>query len=117
MQARTVGLALAAGFAGFLVVGVAATEAVSGWIEFSVFVGIPAGFVAGAAAAAVVFLRLEDPAPGRRRPAIAVAGFGVGFVLALLLAAGVLRLRNSVAIPVAGVAGLLVPVVAVLRER
>lgn len=117
MQGRTIGLALAAGVAAFLVVGVAATEAVSGWIEFSVFVGIPVGLVAGAGAAAVVFLRLEDPDPGRRRPALAVAGFGAGFVLALVVAAGVLGLRNSVALPVAGVVGLLVGGGAVLRER
>lgn len=117
MQGRTIGLALAAGVAAFLVVGVAATEAVSGWIEFSVFVGIPVGLVAGAGAAAVVFLRLEDPDPGRRRPALAVAGFGVGFVLALVVAAGVLGLRNSVAIPAAGVVGILAGAVAVLRER
>lgn len=108
MRLRTVGFALAAGVAALLVVGVIGTElGTAAGIEFSLFVGVPAGLVAGAAAAAVVFLRYEDPEPSRRRPAVALAGFGATFVLALPLAAGALRLRNSVALPVAAVVGLM----------
>lgn len=116
MRLRTVGFALAAGLAALLVVGVVGTElGTAAGIEFSLFVGIPAGIVAGAAAAAVVLLRFEDREPSRRRPAVALVGFGAAFVLALLLAVGALRLRNSVAVPVAAVAGLVGAGVAYLR--
>lgn len=117
MQLRTVGLALAAGIAALLVVGVVGTElGTAAGIEFSLFVGVPAGLVAGGAAAAVVILRYEDPEPSLRRPAVALAGFGAAFVLALLLAAGGLRIRNSVALPVAVFVGLVGAVAALARE-
>ena len=116
VQLRTVGLALAAGVAALLVVGVIGTElGTAAGIEFSLFLGIPAGFLAGVAAAAVVFLRLEDPEPSRRRPAIALAGFGVAFLVVLLLAVGAFRLRNSVALPIAAVGGFIGAAVAYLR--
>ena len=105
MRARTAGLAALAGVAAFVVVAVATSELVAPQIAFSVFVGIPVGLVAGVAAAAVVLARLEDPSPARRRPALAVAGFGVAFVVVALLAVGPLSLANSVAIPVATVVG------------
>ena len=118
MRARTAGAALAAGIAALLVVGVVATElGTAAGIEFSLFVGIPAGVVAGVAAAAVVFLRLEDPDAARRRPAVALAGFGAAFVLALLVAVSALQLRNSVALPVATAVGVAGAVVGWLRGR
>ena len=117
MNLRTVGSALVAGAAALLVVGVVATElGTAAGIEFSLFVGIPAGLAAGVAAAAVVFLRLEDPDRSRRRPAVALAGFGVAFFLALLVAAGGAGLRNSVALPVAAVVGLVGAGVAVVWD-
>lgn len=112
MRPRTAGLALLAGLATFVVVGVVVTEFAAPQIEFSLFVGIPVGLVAGVAAAVVVFARLEDPSPERRRPALAVAGFGLGFVVAVVVGAGALGLRNSVAIPAATVVGVLVAAVA-----
>jgi len=117
MRPRTAGLALLAGLATFVVVGVGATELVAPQVEFSLFVGIPVGLLAGVAAAALVFARLEDPSPGRRRPANAVAGFGVGFVVAVLLGAGVLGMRYSIAIPAAAVVGVLAAAVAAALER
>ena len=117
MRLTTLGFALAAGVAGLLVVGVLATElGTAAGIEFSLFVGIPAGLVAGVAAAVVVFLRFEAPEAARRRPAVALAGFGVAFVVALLVAAGGLGLRNSVALPVAAVVGLVGAGVAVVWD-
>lgn len=121
MKPRTVGYALAAGVAALLVVGVVGTElGTAAGIEFSLFVGIPLGLAAGVAAAAVVFLRVEDPDPSRRRPAVALAGFGVAFVgtvlvVALLGAAGVLQVRNTVALVAAAVVGFVGSVVAAFR--
>jgi ABC-type antimicrobial peptide transport system permease subunit len=104
MQVRTVGYTLAAGVAVALAVGAAVTELVAPAVEFSVFVGIPAGLVAGLAAGAFVALRIRDPSG--RRPAIALAGFGGVFLLALV--AGILlELSNSEALIVATFAGLL----------
>jgi len=108
MRARTALLALLAGLAAFVAVGVLVTEAVAPQIEFSLFVGIPVGVVAGVAAAAVVFAWLEDSRPARRRPAVAVAGFGVAFVVVAVVAVGAFGLRNSVALPVAAVGGVVV---------
>ena len=117
MRLRTAGLGIVAGVAALLVFGVVATElGTAAGIEFSLFVGIPAGVVAGVAAAAVVLVRYEDPEPARRRPAVALAGFGVVFVVALLVAAGGVGLRNSVALPVAAVVGLVGAGVAVVRD-
>lgn len=107
MRLRTAGFAVLAGLAALLVVGVVATElGTAAGVEFSLFVGIPAGLLAGAAAAVVVFLRFEDPEPTKRQPALALAGFGVAFVVALLVAVGAFGLRNSLALPLAAVVGL-----------
>lgn len=107
MDGRTVGLAGLAGVAAFVLVGVAVTELASRVIEFSLFVGIPAGLLFGAAAAILVLARLEDPSPARRRPAVVVAWFGVAFVVALLLGTGLLGLPNSTAILGATIVGAL----------
>ena len=104
MRVRDIGLALAAGIATFLLVGVLVTELTAARVEFSLFLGIPAGLVAGTAAAAVVFARLGDPDPAKRRVALASGGFGVAFVGVLLLLAGGLGVRNSIALPIATVA-------------
>lgn len=118
MPRRWAGVSVLAGLAAQLVVRVVATELGSAaGIEFSLFVGIPAGLVAGAAAAAVVFVRFEYPDPARRRGAVALAGFGATFVVALIVAVGALRLRNSSALPVAAVVGLVGSVVGLARDR
>ncbi|WP_253737294.1 hypothetical protein [Halohasta salina] len=85
MTLKTLGYAFAAGIAAFLVVGVTVTELVGAWIEFSLFVGLPAGIVAGALVAAAVSYGLGDGVPSRRRRlAGSVAGFGVGFLVAVV---------------------------------
>ena len=115
MHLRTLGLALVAGVAALLAVGVLATElGTAAGIEFSLFVGIPAGLAAGFAAGTVVLLRFEDLDPARRRPAVALAGYGVAFVVALVVAVG-LGLRNSLALPVAALVGVGGAVAAVVR--
>lgn len=105
MHARTAVLALLSGLSALLVVGVAVTELASARIEFSLFVGIPAGVAAGLAAAAYVFARLEDPDRARHRPALALATFGAVFVVALLVATLGAGFPNSVALPIAAAMG------------
>ena len=106
MERRDVGLALAAGLAVFLVVGALVTELALPFIAFSLFVGIPVGFVAGLTATAFVLLGLADELPARRRrAAIAVGSFGVVFLLVFVVEAVILSTRNSVALPVAAIVG------------
>jgi len=117
MRLRTVGFGVVAGVAALLVVGVLGTElGTAAGIEFSLFVGIPVGAVAGVAVAGFVFVRLEDTDRSRRRPAVALSGFGVAFVVALLVAAGALGMRNSVALPAAAIVGLAGAIVAVALD-
>jgi len=108
MDARTLALALAAGLATFLVVGAAVTEFALRWIEFSLFVGLPVGLVAGVTAAATVVLGSGDEASARsRRVAVAVGAFGVAFLLVFAVAVGAFSLPNSRALTLATFVALL----------
>lgn len=117
MNYRTIAVALVAGIASFLVVGIAVTAVAERWIEFSVFVGLPAGLVAGAIAAAAVSLGLGEGAPAeRRRLALAFGLFGAGFLatLVVLAVAG----QGVVLSTAAGVAvGIVAAVAGYLRGR
>lgn len=109
MSLRSLGLALAAGVAAFLLVGVAVTELALAWIEFSLFVGLPAGLAAGAFVAAAVYLGLAEDAPARRRRvAVTAGGFGVGFLVVLVLIAVVVDLGVVSSLGVALFAGAVV---------
>jgi hypothetical protein len=117
MALRDVGLALAAGLATALVVGVLVTELALPFVAFSLFVGVPVGFVAGLTAIAFVLLGLADELPTRRRRgAVAVGVFGVVFLLVFVVEAVILSTRTSVALPVATIVGVLVAVLAFLRS-
>lgn len=98
--------ALVAGIAAFLTVGVIVTELVAPAIEFSVFLGLPTGLLAGVV---VLILTYRWLAPSRsptvRRPALAAVAFGVVFLIVLLGAVGGLGLRNSIALLFAGATG------------
>lgn len=86
MNLRSLALALVAGIATFLVVGIAVTALAEPRIEFSVFLGIPAGLVAGAVAAAVVAFGLgDDAAEDTHRIAFAFGLFGAGFIVSLVV--------------------------------
>ena len=110
MTLRSLGHALVAGIAAFLVVGIAVTELAAPRVEFSLFLGIPAGTVAGSVVAAVVVFRFRRE--GRDdRPALALAGSGVSFLLALLVgvALGAPVGRSTLfAVPAGVVAGIVV---------
>lgn len=86
MELRDVALAVVSGLATFVIVGVAVTEVTAEWIEFSLFVGIPAGVISGVAVTLVVYLGLTSETPGTRRPiAIGLGTFGGVFILVLVL--------------------------------
>lgn len=115
MNLKSLGLALAAGIATFLIVTVAVTELLAPRIYFSIFVGIPAGLLAGAAAAALVALGVADDAPAqRRRLARSFAAFAAVFLGVLVV--GGLTTVGVVILIVAGVLlGTLVAVATYVR--
>lgn len=107
MQTNPLVMALVAGFAVLLVVGAAVTELALPWIEFSLFVGFPAGLVAGVAVAAAVYLGLAADAPARRRRvAVATAGFGAVFLAVLTVATVTASLSVVASLVLGVVAGL-----------
>lgn len=113
MQLKSLVLALVAGLAAFLVVGVAVTELVQSWIEFSLFLGIPAGLGAGAFVAALVYLWLADDVPAQRqRVAITFASFGVAFLVILLAISIVLDMGTTLTLIVATVVGIMAAIAA-----
>lgn len=117
MNAKSVGVALAAGIAIFLIIGVAITELAQSWIEFSLFLGIPAGFAAGAFTAVAVYLGLADNAPAhRRRITGAFAGSGTVFLVVLIVLGGLLNLGVTLALGIAFVVGFLTGIGVYVRE-
>ena len=116
MTLKLLGYALAAGVAAFLVVGVTVTELAAARIDFSVFVGIPAGVVAGMAVTAAVAFELADvDSPQRYRLAGAVAGFGVGFLAAVIVLSGLVGLGVVLSMALGVVVGLVAALVSYVR--
>lgn len=116
MNLRSLAFAVVAGLASFLVVGLAVTAVAERWIEFSLFVGLPAGLVAGAVAAAAVYLGAADDGPAeRRRVATSFGLFGIGFLATLVVLA--LAGQGLVVSTVVGVAvGLVAALVGYVRD-
>ncbi|WP_207586257.1 hypothetical protein [Halomontanus rarus] len=111
-------LALAAGIAAFLIGGVTVTEVARPWIEFSLFLGIPAGLALGTFVAAAVSLGLADDATQHRhRIAVSLAGFGVSFLVTLVVLGGLVTIGAILALVVSFAAGLVAAAVIHLRRR
>lgn len=109
--------ALVAGVAAFVAVGVAVTELAATRIAFSVFVGLPAGLLAGVLTAAGVYATRGDEDPGRsQRIGWTVVTASTVFLLVFFLVGRLLDLGVVVGVSVAGVAGLLVGVIALVRS-
>ena len=108
MRGRDAALAAMTAIAGFLIVGVVVTEASADAVEFSLFIGIPAGLVAGFAAFAAVYRGLASPSDRTQRGSLAAGAFGTAFLLLLVVAAAGLDVRNTVALVVAAVGGVIV---------
>ncbi|MFB6130921.1 MAG: hypothetical protein ABEJ28_08885 [Salinigranum sp.] len=117
MSLRTVALAVSAGLAAALLVGVGVTELLLPVVAFSLFVGLPAGLLAGLAASAFVYLGASGGRVARRRSAVALGWFGVTLLGVFLLASLAFGVRNSVALVVAAVLGALVALGTYVRER
>lgn len=108
MNLRLLGLALAAGLATFLLVGVVVTELLASRIAFSLLVGIPAGLFAGAVVATLVAWASDAGGPPeRRRLATAFGTFAATFLLVLVVGAVV-----PVGMTIGVLAGVVVGVVA-----
>lgn len=117
MRLRNIALVVASGLAAFLVVGVAVTELLRPSVEFSLFVGLPAGLVAGVLASAGVNLGLGDEtSTGRRRVALAAGAFGGVFLAVLLVAAGLGGLGTVLALAVATLSGAVAAVATYARD-
>ncbi|WP_323171193.1 hypothetical protein [Natrialba sp. PRR66] len=89
MSVKAVVVAIGAGIAAFLGIGLGVTEITGHWVAYPQFLGLPAGFVTGAVATIGVALKLaDDTSDGRPDLAGAMGGFAVGLVGGILIAAG-----------------------------
>ncbi|QLG50299.1 hypothetical protein [Natrinema halophilum] len=116
MNIRTHGYAVAAGIAAFLVVFVVVSELLLPYIEFSVFVGIPAGIVAGVLTAVTVLLFSRETDRTRRPLAVALGTFGVTFLGILVVAIGGFQAGVTISIGIATLLGFLAGVLAAVRS-
>ena len=107
MSARNALLGAVVAVSGFVVVAVVVTELASRAIEFSLLLGLPAGVLGGLLLGAITYGWLGDGDPERRRRGAALAAFGVVFLAVLVSLVVVANFRNSQALPVAGVTGVL----------
>ncbi|MFB6164705.1 MAG: hypothetical protein ABEJ31_06055 [Haloarculaceae archaeon] len=108
MNVRNFLLVAASGIAALLLVGVAVTELAAPAIEFSLFLGIPAGVAAGLGVAGLVAVGLgATSTPARRRASQAVGTFGLTFLVVLLVFVWPLSTSPSTALAAAAIAALL----------
>ncbi|RKD97531.1 hypothetical protein [Halopiger aswanensis] len=85
MSLKTGVFALVAGIAAFFGVGIGVTAITAHWIEFSVFLGLLTGTIAGAVVTIAVSVGFVDDVPdGRQRIGGTAIGFGVGFVAGIV---------------------------------
>ncbi|WP_246999528.1 hypothetical protein [Halosolutus gelatinilyticus] len=108
MATRSVVLAIASGFATFLLVAITVTQVAGQWVGFAPLLGLPIGALAGAVATAAVTAGLTgDVPPRQRRFTGAFAGFTVGFVVGFILAMQVVSLGGRPSFGAGAVVGLL----------
>lgn len=117
MTLKSLGLALAAGIAAFLLVAVAVTELAQPWVAFSLFLGLPAGLVAGAVVVTLVAFSAGDDDPRRRRLALSSGVFGAVFLGVLVVAGGLLEVGTVVSLVLAAVVGAVAALGSYLRGR
>ena len=110
MQLRRLALAAAAGVLAFLAVGLAVTELLAPRVAFSVFLGAPAGLLAGVTAALAVLLAGD----GHARAVRGLVAFGLVFGLVLVGAVAVLALPVVVSLLAAAAVALVAAVAVAL---
>lgn len=117
MDRRAIVLAGTAGVAAFILVGVAVSEVTVRWIEFSLFVGIPAGILAGVVAAVAVYLGLTRDTPRvGGRVALGLGTFGATFLIILVVAI-VLERTMVMSILLSAAAGAIAGFIVFVRTR
>lgn len=117
MSYKSAALALVAGIVAFLVVGVGVTELAQPRIAFSLFVGIPAGIVAGAFAASAVYVGTADSSRQSRLVAGTIAAFGAAFLLSMLVLGLVGNVGIVLSMPVSIVVALVASGAVYVRGR
>jgi len=101
-------LAIASGFATFLIVGMGVSQLAHQWLPAPLFMGLVIGAVAGAVATASVTAGLTGGVQDRqRRLAGGFAGYSVGFLIGFLVATSVLGAGVVSAIGIGIVVGFL----------
>ena len=106
MTGKSVALAIASGFATFLIVGIGVGELAHQWFGLVPLLGVPVGAIAGGVATAVVSAGLTgEVEPRSRRIAGGFGGFTVGFLLGFLAAGWLAHLGVSASIIVGLVVG------------
>lgn len=104
-------------FATAVLVGGAVTAILEPRIEFSLFLGIPAGLLFGVVGSAFVAAGLVSQESLRRRIASAAAGFSLAFLLSFAVALLVLDAGTVVSLGFSVVLGLVGGVFAYARSR
>lgn len=108
MQTKTLTSAAVAGIAGFLVVFFVVSSVLQTYVEFFSLLAIPVGVVGGAGAAAVVSDYVgRDASPASRGLALAIATFGVAFLVLYFGVLFGLKFSVPLSIGIAAVVGLL----------
>lgn len=109
IEMGSIALAIASGFATFLIVGIGFTELAHQWLPVPLLVGLVVGATAGAVATASVTAGLTGGVPRRqRRLAGGFAGYTVGFVAGFVVASWVLGLGVVPSIALGVIVGFLV---------
>lgn len=104
-------LGLIAAVSGFIVITVAVTELLSRWIEFSLLLGLPSGVIGGIVLGVLTYWWLDSDNAGSRRNGATLAMFGVAFLVVLVSLVVVGDFRNSLALPIAGIVGVIAAIV------
>ncbi|MFB6103526.1 MAG: hypothetical protein ABEJ57_00380 [Halobacteriaceae archaeon] len=113
MDLRRTAVALTTGAVTFLLVAVAVTAALEPRIEFSVFLGLPAGFIAGVLVTAGVALTLSDPENGLYAVGVGTGAAGITVLLVAVVGAA-LRYPLSTTLLTAALVGAIAGVASAL---
>lgn len=110
--------ALLAGVGTVAVVAIAVTTLAAEWIETPVFVGVPAGLIAGAIIGGAVYYAASADRPAlATRVASTVVAFAAAFLVVFFVLEAVADLEVVILIAVSAAAGLALAIIAHLRDR
>lgn len=108
MQTKTLASAAVAGIAGFLVVYLTVSSVPQTYVEFFTLLAMPTGVLGGAGTAAIVSDYVgRDASPASRGLALAIATFGVAFLVLYFGVLFGLKFSVQLSVGIAAVVGLL----------